>query len=49
MADKVVVDGELSMDTVIDGDLQLESQVEGTVGILTEVIVTYPWCEGVEF
>lgn len=29
MADKVVVDGELSMDTIIDGDLQLESQVEG--------------------
>lgn len=29
MADKVVVDGELSMDTIIDGDLQLESQIKG--------------------
>ena len=45
----VVLDGELEMDAVIDGEPSIDMEMDGESGFLTEVLVTYPWCEGVEF
>lgn len=45
----VVLDGELEMEVMVDGEADMETVVDGESGFLTEVLVTYPWCEGVEF
>ena len=45
----VVLDGELEMEVMVDGEASLDVEMDGESGFLTEVLVTYPWCEGVEF
>ena len=45
----VVLDGELEMEVMVDGETDMEMAVDGETGFLTEVLVTYPWCEGVKF
>ena len=49
MHDTVVLDGELEMEVMVDGETDMEMAVDGETGFLTEVLVTYPWCEGVKF
>ena len=49
MHDTVVLDGELEMEVMVDGGASLDVEMDGEAGVLTEVLVTYPWCEGVAF
>ena len=49
MHDTVVLDGELEMEMAVDGEADMEAVVDGEAGVLTEVLVTYQWCEGVAF
>ena len=49
MHDTVVLDGELEMEVMVDGEASLDVEMDGEAGVLTEVLVTYPWCEEVAF
>ena len=49
MHDTVVLDGELEMEVMVDGEASLDVEMDGEAGVLTEVLVTYQWCEGVAF
>ena len=45
----VVLDGELEMEVMVDGEASLDVEMDGEAGVLTEVLVTYQWCEEVAF